>query len=106
MTGEILLDERTEKMMPEDEQGLLKDLEEKIGYLLIKYQELKNERDELAVTLNMEREKMIRLGEKMELLSQDREKVKTRIDQLLHRLKGVEIGRASCRGRGEISVVA
>jgi len=85
------LDERTEKMMPEDEQGLLKDLEEKIGYLLIKYQELKNERDELAVTLNMEREKMIRLGEKMELLSQDREKVKTRIDQLLHRLKGVEI---------------
>ena len=85
------MDERTEKMMPEDEQGLLKDLEEKIGYLLIKYQELKNERDELAVTLNMEREKMIRLGEKMELLSQDREKVKTRIDQLLHRLKGVEI---------------
>ncbi len=91
MNREILLDERTEKMMPEDEQGLLKDLEEKIGYLLIKYQELKNERDELAVTLNMEREKMIRLGEKMELLSQDREKVKTRIDQLLHRLKGVEI---------------
>jgi len=91
MNREILLDERTEKMMPEDEQGLLKDLEEKIGYLLIKYQELKNERDELAVTLNMEREEMIRLGEKMELLSQDREKVKTRIDQLLHRLKGVEI---------------
>jgi len=91
MNREILLDERTDKMMPEDEQGLLKDLEEKIGYLLIKYQELKNERDELAVTLNKEREKMIRLGEKMELLSQDREKVKTRIDQLLHRLKGVEI---------------
>jgi len=91
MTGEILLDERTEKMEPEDEQGLLRDLEEKIGYLLIKYQELKNERDELAVVLDVEREEMIRLEKKLELLSQDREKVKTRIDQLLHRLKGVEI---------------
>ena len=85
------MDERTEKMEPEDEQGLLRDLEEKIGYLLIKYQELKNERDELAVALDVEREKMIRLEKKLELLSQDREKVKTRIDQLLHRLKGVEI---------------
>jgi chromosome segregation ATPase len=91
MTGEILLDERTEKMAPEDEQGLLRDLEEKIGYLLIKYQELKNERDELAAALDVEREEMIRLEKKLGLLSQDREKVKTRIDQLLHRLKGVEI---------------
>ena len=85
------MDERTEKMEPEDEQGLLRDLEEKIGSLLIKYQELKNERDELAVVLDVEREEMIRLEKKLELLSQDREKVKTRIDQLLHRLKGVEI---------------
>jgi chromosome segregation ATPase len=91
MTREILLDEQTEKMTPEDEQGLLRDLEEKIGYLLIKYQELKNERDELAIELNIEKGKMIQLENKLELLSQDREKVKTRIDQLLHRLKGVEI---------------
>ena len=91
MTREILLDERTEKMAPEDEQRLLRDLEEKIGYLLIKYQELKDERDGLAIELNIEKGKMIQLEKKLELLSQDREKVKTRIDQLLHRLKGVEI---------------
>jgi len=91
MTREILLDEQTEKMAPEDEQKLLRDLEEKIGYLLIKYQELKNERDGLAIELNIEKEKMIQQEKKLELLSQDREKVKTRIDQLLHRLKGVEI---------------
>jgi len=91
MNREILLDERTEKMAPEDEQRLLRDLEEKIGYLLLKYQELKNERDGLTIELNIEKGKMIQLGEKMELLSRDKEKVKTRIDQLLHRLKGVEI---------------
>ena len=91
MTREILLEERTEKMAPEDEQKLLRDLEEKIGYLLIKYQELKNERDGLAIELNIEKEKVIQQEKKLELLSQDREKVKTRIDQLLHRLKGVEI---------------
>ena len=91
MTREILLDEQTEKMAPEDEQKLLRDLEEKIGYLLIKYQELKNERDGLAIELNIEKEKLIQQEKKLELLSQDREKVKTRIDQLLHRLKGVEI---------------
>ncbi len=91
MTGEILLDEGTEKIVPEDERGLLRDLEEKIGHLLVKYQELKNERDELAIALDVENEKMIRLEKKLELLSQDREKVKTRIDHLLHRLQGVGI---------------
>jgi hypothetical protein len=85
------LDEQTEKMDPEDDRGLLRDLEEKIEYLLVKYQELKHERDELAVALDIEKEKVIRIGKRMELLSQDREKVKTRIDHLLHRLKGVEI---------------
>jgi chromosome segregation ATPase len=90
MGGEISLDEQ-EKLAPEDERGLLRDLEEKIGHLLIKYQELKNERDELADALNVEKEKMLRLEKKLELLSQDREKVKTRIDHLLHRLKGLGI---------------
>jgi chromosome segregation ATPase len=85
------LDEQTEKIDPEDNRGLLRDLEEKIEYLLVKYQELKHERDELAVALDMEKEKVIRIAKRMELFSQDREKVKTRIDHLLHRLKGVGI---------------
>lgn len=85
------MDEQTEKIDPEDNRGLLRDLEEKIEYLLVKYQELKHERDELAVALDMEKEKVIRIAKRMELFSQDREKVKTRIDHLLHRLKGVGI---------------
>ena len=91
MAGEIVLDEKAEKIVLEEEREPLRNLEEKVGYLLKRFQELKKERDELAVALDAEKEKMIRLGKKMELLSQDREKVKTRIDQLLYRLKGVDI---------------
>ncbi len=91
MAGEIVLDEKAEKRFLEEEREPLRNIEEKVGYLLKRYQELKKERDELAVALDAEKERMIRLGKKMELLSQDREKVKTRIDQLLHRLKGVDI---------------
>jgi len=91
MAGEIVLDEKAEKIVLEEEREPLRNLEEKVGYLLKRFQELKKERDELAVAVDAEKEKMIRLGKKMELLSQDREKVKTRIDQLLHRLKGVDI---------------
>jgi chromosome segregation ATPase len=91
MAGEISLDKQTEKMVLEEERGPLGNLEEKIGHLLIKYQELKKERDELAVALDVEREKMTQMGKKLELLSQDREKIKARIDQLLHRLKGIDI---------------
>ncbi len=91
MAGEIVLDEKTEEGVLEEERRPLGNLEAKVGYLLKKYQELKKERDELAVALDGEKEKMIRLGKKLELLSQDREKVKTRLDQLLHRLKSVDI---------------
>ena len=91
MSEEISLDNRTEKMIPEEERKLLGNLEEKIGQLLTKYQELMREKEELVSELDMEREKRARLEKKMDLLSQDREKVKTRIDQLLHRLRSIDI---------------
>jgi len=91
MAEEISLDKQTERVGSEEERGFLGNLEEKVGHLLIKYQELLKERDELAAELDGEREKRVRLEKKMEFLSQDREKVKTRIDQLLHRLKSVDI---------------
>jgi chromosome segregation ATPase len=91
MAGEIILDETTEQNPLEGEGRPLKTLEGRIGYLLEKYQELKKERDGLAVSLDIEKEKVIRLEKKLELLSQDREKVKTRLDQLLLRLKSVDI---------------
>jgi chromosome segregation ATPase len=88
MAGEIVLEEIK---IPEGEQELLRDLEKKVGYLLKKFQELKNERDQLAVALDSEKTKMIRLEKRLELLSQDREKVKVRLDQLLLRLRTIDI---------------
>ena len=90
MTGEISLDKQTEGMVSEEEQGLLGNLEEKIRHLLTRFHEMKKERDHLAATLEVEKERGIKLEKKLKLLSQDREKVKTRIDQLLHRFKNID----------------
>jgi DNA repair ATPase RecN len=90
MAGDISLDKQTDEMAVEEEQGLFGNLEEKVRRLLAKYHELKKERDHFAAALNMEREKVDRLEKRMKLLSQDREKVKTRIDQLLHRFKSID----------------
>ena len=90
MAGEISLEKQTEKMASEEEQGLLGNLEEKVRHLLTKFHELKKERDNLVVALEAEKEKVIQLEKKLKLLSQDREKVKTRIDQLLHRFKNID----------------
>jgi chromosome segregation ATPase len=89
MAGEISLDKHTD-VASEEEQGLPGNLEEKIRHLLTKFHELKKERDHLAVVLEEEKEKVIQLEKKLKLLSQDREKVKTRIDQLLHRFKNID----------------
>jgi chromosome segregation ATPase len=91
MTGEIVLDKQSEKMASEKEQGYLGILEEKIAGLLLKYQELKKENEELTAGLEQEKEKNIQLEKKMEFFSNDREKVKTRVDQLLQRLKGIDM---------------
>jgi len=91
MTEEISLKGESEKAVPEEERNPFGALEEKIGHLLTKYQELMREKDKLAAEVDAEREKRIRLEKRMELLSQDRENVKTRIDQLLHRLRSVDL---------------
>ena len=91
MNGEISLDMEKEDGGLEKERGPLERLEEKIGSLLLKYEDLKKERDELAVALDREKERVRRLGKEMESLSLDKEKVRGRIDQLLQRLKGIDI---------------
>jgi len=91
MAEEITLKGQSEKTMPEEEKNLFGALEEKIGDLLKKCQELMREKDKLAAEVDAEREKGMRLEKRMELLSQDRENVKTRIDQLLHRLRSVDL---------------
>ena len=90
MAGEILLDKQEENIRPDEEQGLLVNLEEKVYHLLTKFHEMKKDRDRLAAALDREREKVAQLEKKMKILSQDREKVKTRIDQLLHRFKSID----------------
>jgi len=89
MSGEILLDKQTETAS-EEEQGWFENLEEKIRDLLAEFQELKKERDHLAAALDTEKGKVLQLERKLKLLSQDREKVKTRIDQLLHRFRSID----------------
>jgi len=89
MAGEISLDKQTE-MAVEEEQGLLGDLEEKITHLLVRFHDLQEERDNLVAALDVEKEKGIQLEKKLKLLSQDREKVKIRIDQLLHRFRSID----------------
>jgi uncharacterized protein YueI len=91
MTEEISSKNQSVKTVPEEEKNLFGALEERIGHLLTKYQELMREKDKLAAEVDVEREKRIRLEKRMELLSQDRENVKTRIDQLLHRLRSVDL---------------
>jgi chromosome segregation ATPase len=88
MSGEILLERKAETTS--EEEGWFGNLEEKIRDLLTKFHELKKERDSLAAALDMERGKVIQLEKKLKLLSQDREKVKTRIDQLLHRFRSID----------------
>lgn len=89
MAGEISLDKQTE-MASEEEQGLLGNLEEKISHLLAKFHDLQKEKDNLVAALDVEKGKVTQLEKKLKLLSQDREKVKTRIDQLLHRFKSID----------------
>ena len=83
--------DETEEVQQEEDRGALGKIEEMVGKLLTEYQELKRERDELEAALDREKEKGIGLEKKLGILSQDKEKVKTRIDQLLHRLKGIDL---------------
>jgi septal ring factor EnvC (AmiA/AmiB activator) len=90
MEAEILLRRKPDdaEADPEVDLNLLKNLEEKVSDLLKAFQEIKRERDGLASALGMEKEKSTRLERKLEFFSEEREKVKIKIDQLLHRLKG------------------
>jgi septal ring factor EnvC (AmiA/AmiB activator) len=91
MEAEILLQRKPNdpEADPERDLNVLKNLEEKVSDLLKAFQEIKRERDGLASALGMEKEKLTRLEKKLEFFSEEREKVKTKIDQLLYRLKGV-----------------
>jgi hypothetical protein len=94
MQRTLSLDEElqgTEGTVQEEDRGALSKIEEMVGKLLGKYQEIKKERDEIMAVLEEEREKGRELEKKFEILSRDKERVKTRIDQLLHRLKGIDL---------------
>ena len=91
MEAEILLKRRPQdtETDPEGDLNILKNLEERVSDLLKAFQEIKRERDGLASALGMEKEKSTRLEKRLESFAEEREKIKMRIDQVLHRLKGV-----------------
>lgn len=91
MNEETTLDKPQEKVIPEEERRLFGILEEKIDHLLRKYHELLREKEDLAEELVVEKEKRIQLEKRMEILTQDRESIKVRIDQLLHRLGSIDL---------------
>jgi chromosome segregation ATPase len=91
MDGEILLEGDKEPGFPSEDQGFFASLEEKVALLLSRYREARKTKEDLVVALKHEKERADRLEKKLELLSEDRDKVKTRIDQLLHRLKGFDL---------------
>lgn len=90
MQRNLSLEKEMEEILPDEDRGALGKIEEMVGKLLTKYHELRKERDELSAALDQEREEGRRLKKGLEALSDDKEKVKTRIDQLLHRLKGID----------------
>lgn len=90
MDSEITMDKDLE-VKENEERGLLGDLEEKIEYLLTKYQEMKKEKEDLLGDLKKEREKVLSLKKRIEFITQEREQVKLRIDQLLKRLSNIDI---------------
>jgi chromosome segregation ATPase len=90
MAGEISLGNKMDEGLPEGEEEMLGPLENRVELLLDKFQELVKQRDELMAAIDSEREKTSRLEKRLELFTQDRENVKSKIDQLLHRLKGID----------------
>ena len=87
MEGEISLRKEAEESVSSEEPSPLGKLETAVCLLLARYQAVLKENEELARALHLEREQNGRLERKLELLSEDRERVKSRIDQLLHQLK-------------------
>jgi hypothetical protein len=88
MEGEIV---RVDPLAAEEESRSFDPLEEAVKRLLDRHRETLKKNEELARALRVERERNDRLEQKLEVLSVDREKVKTRIDQLLLRLKVLDI---------------
>ena len=91
MEGEIVLENSIGESATEGESRPFGHLEETVKHLLIRYHEILKENEELARSLRLESERNDRLEKKLEILSGDREKVKTRIDQLLLQLKVLDI---------------
>jgi len=91
MERNLSLDREMEEIRSDENRGALGKLEERVEELLVKYREMKKENDTLSGALDQEREKRRRLEKSLETLSEDKEQVKVRIDQLLQRLKGIDL---------------
>jgi hypothetical protein len=91
MEGEILLESNVDPLAAEEEGRPFDPLDEAVKRLLSRHYETVKKNEELARALRLERERNDRLEQKLEALSLDREKVKTRVDQLLLQLKVLDV---------------
>jgi hypothetical protein len=91
MEGDIVFTKEMAPLPSEDPRGVLRSLEERVSSLLLKYEEALRDRERVVKALHLEKERVIRLQKQLEFLTQDREKVKGRIDLLLNRLKGIDL---------------
>ena len=92
MEAEILLKRKPSDADadPEGDLNFLKNLEEKVSDLLKAFQEIKRERDGLASALGIEKEKVNPVWRRnWNSFPRSEKRVKIKIDQVLHRLKGV-----------------
>jgi len=91
MEGEISSEDRMGPLAAEEESRPFDPLEEAVKRLLNRHRETLKKNEELARALRLETERNDGLEQKLKVLSVDREKVKTRIDQLLLQLKVLDI---------------
>jgi hypothetical protein len=91
MEGEIILEDPIGPLAAEDESRPFDPLEEAVKRLLNRHRETLKKNEELARALRLETERNDGLEQRLKVLSVDREKVKTRIDQLLLQLKVLDI---------------
>jgi hypothetical protein len=91
MEGEITLEKSAGPLAVEEGSRPLDSLEEAVKRLLSRHHEALKKNEELIRALRLERERNDRLEQKLEVLTVDREKVKTRVDQLLLRLKVLDV---------------
>ena len=69
----------------------LKQLENKLGKILDRHEEVRREKDALAQRLKQQEEKFAQLAGQVKQYEDERRELKVRLEKILHRLNGLDI---------------